>query len=724
MYADLYIILLLLTLLNSAQTWFQKDLESVLTHKEKSCVFPTVHQRKAMYECQYSSISAPTELFHSSVSVKPVWWCALTDNFDHYPEWRVCPETASTYAGNKPGHRCHFPFIYKNKLQTTCVRGGGKLHFADSEDTVPTDDGRSGYWWCATTGNFDRDGQWTKCRPQHAQQLPCHFSQRTHTAGGLVRGIQHECQPFVGHWVCRTELDQLRECPKRPFAQSDLKPDTEGGNDPGFPCHLPFQASLPMLSPGDQWIGQPRRRNVTECLPGTAQTTNRPESIYPPWIGYWCSTTADFDEHRLWTRCTIKPDRADAVNDRFRMNGIINLAELWSYLAWLSVFSGEERSKMHSPGQVYSQEFQQSLAEVERQRIKWEVGIGENQIDDEVQWWTWLAPFWWMSYKSNQTNWPISTTSSHTEDEENSEENPLSQGFQLPRWVEAWTSAGWSKFGQSMGKRWNRIKTLVRVGWNRSWSVAFALGFTTAVGVGLIAVGLFFICIDTHKRKQLVRLLDCKSDKKRGQIFIPEDSLLSIANCDPIYTPLNDHPPTYPSCTLPVFTQDVCPANGECQTDNSKIAVRSNSVPLPIQRHARSKFDGIEILDHTEVFFKTASSCQPFARTPCWPNPELNCACYQRQLRRVLEVLLSTIRKSEVREELRESVYNLQYLTHSLLDRRATLNPGCGCLSTLRESNRAISMAYPTQSVESDLINDPVQPTAPPPSYEQLSNFD
>ncbi|KAF6769579.1 hypothetical protein AHF37_12466 [Paragonimus kellicotti] len=479
-----------------------------------------------------------------------------------------------------------------------------------------------------------------------------------------------------------------------------------------------------MLSPGGQWIGQPRRRNVTGCLPGTAQTTNRPESMYPPWIGYWCSTTADFDEHKLWTRCTVKSDRTDDIKTLFRMKGMTNLAELWTYMAWLNVFSEEERDKLHSPGQVYSQEFQQSLAEVERQRIEWEVGIDDNRIDDEVQWWTWLAPFWWTSYKSNHTNWPISMTSSHIEGEEDTQKNPLSQGFQLPRWVEAWTSAGWSNFGQSMGKRWNRIKTLVRAGWNRSWSVAFAFGFTTAVGVGLIAVGMFFICIDTHKRKQLIRLLDCKSDKRRGQMFIPEDSLLSIANCDPIYTPLTDHPPTYPSCTLPISTQVVCPANSECQSDSSKIALRSNSVLSSTQIHARSKFDDLEILDHAEVFFKTANSYQSFARTPCWPNPELNCACYQRQLRQALEVLLSTIRKSEVREELRESVYNLQYLTHSLLDRRAILNPSCVCLSTLRESNRATPVAYLAQSVDNDLTNDPVQPTAPPPSYEQLSNSD
>ncbi|TNN10525.1 Epididymal sperm-binding protein, partial [Schistosoma japonicum] len=157
--------------------WEEKNptkLSTEINLTKRQCIFPSVHKRKAIYECQHIDISPPNEQISmtNQYSLESKWWCPLTDNFDHYPEWQNCPVTTSTYAGNQPGKQCHFPFIYRKRLYSTCIRTNGELYFDNINDPMPIDNGKSGYWWCSTTKDFDFDGLWTKCRPQLAYQLP------------------------------------------------------------------------------------------------------------------------------------------------------------------------------------------------------------------------------------------------------------------------------------------------------------------------------------------------------------------------------------------------------------------------------------------------------------------------------------------------------------------------------------------------------------------------
>lgn len=51
------------------------------------------------------------------------------------------------YGGEPGGQPCVFPFIYKKQTFYTCTNQDAQL----------------GRFWCATTGNYDKDGQWSYC---------------------------------------------------------------------------------------------------------------------------------------------------------------------------------------------------------------------------------------------------------------------------------------------------------------------------------------------------------------------------------------------------------------------------------------------------------------------------------------------------------------------------------------------------------------------------------
>ncbi|XP_048586187.1 matrix metalloproteinase-9 [Nematostella vectensis] len=62
-----------------------------------------------------------------------------------------CPRSCGfcTYGGTAKGAPCKFPFIYKRKMYTGCMRSKWKAY--------------KGTHWCGTTDNVDRDNQWGLC---------------------------------------------------------------------------------------------------------------------------------------------------------------------------------------------------------------------------------------------------------------------------------------------------------------------------------------------------------------------------------------------------------------------------------------------------------------------------------------------------------------------------------------------------------------------------------
>lgn len=717
---------------------------------EKSCVFPSVHRRAAIYECQHSFLSVPTEDFHSR---KPIWWCPLTDNFDHYPEWIHCPETASTYGGNHPGHECHFPFVYQKRIHTTCIRNSGELVFSHSDDPVPVDTGQSGYWWCSTTGDFDRDGKWTRCRPQLAHQLPCHFSKLSVWTGGMVSGINYECQAFSGHWICMTELGQIRQCPTvSSSVQAISSPNTEGGNSPGRSCHFPFQATLLLLTKELTWTEPARKRNFTTCLPGTP---NSPLSglIYPPWIGYWCATTDNFDRDRLWTRCSIEPNQlppsASSVTTNLLSSPVSttsSLAEVWTQLGWFQQMSLEERHHLSTRTYAFSPEFERSLRLVESKRAYWDV----SRSSAHPSWWIWLAPFWWAAYGANQT--PVTTTPSNQYFTESSAEtldmratNPLTYGFQLPSWVDSWTSAGWLEFGLSMNDRWQKLVGSVHQRWHNTWLIAYAIGFASAVGALLFIVLTLFLCLDDTRRKQLVYTM-CKPKKWRRTLvtlpptFINEPTYVSC-------TPSNGTgPPKYPYAASP----DYCTSHATHMTDsaepemnkknkysqpeenclladssswcsvnpNAEISHHKRNSPRPVGREDSLDNElGYEIsLPKPDPFRRPDSAC------PCWPVRDLSCLRYQQQLNHALELIVNLIRTSENLDELSKSTDLRAQLQQLLFFRTPSSAPDSARSSQLAFlNNKTPGCGF--SPLEGGAFIDQAIPSAPPPSYEQVIDW-
>jgi len=96
-------------------------------------------------------------------------WCGTTSNYDVDRKYGLCAsETLFTYGGNAGGAPCVFPFVFLNTTYPSCTKDGR------------TDN----YRWCATTSNYDVDGQWAFCPDRESathggtgngDDSPCHF---------------------------------------------------------------------------------------------------------------------------------------------------------------------------------------------------------------------------------------------------------------------------------------------------------------------------------------------------------------------------------------------------------------------------------------------------------------------------------------------------------------------------------------------------------------------
>ncbi|XP_013913322.1 PREDICTED: uncharacterized protein LOC106542189 isoform X2 [Thamnophis sirtalis] len=98
------------------------------------CVFPFVFKNQVYTGCTTNGRSDGR------------YWCATSSNYDIDKMWRFCSEELGPDP-NIEDPTCVFPFIYKDKLYTTCTADGM----------------RNGKCWCATTSNYDVDKKWTYC---------------------------------------------------------------------------------------------------------------------------------------------------------------------------------------------------------------------------------------------------------------------------------------------------------------------------------------------------------------------------------------------------------------------------------------------------------------------------------------------------------------------------------------------------------------------------------
>ncbi|CAH8581256.1 unnamed protein product [Dicrocoelium dendriticum] len=606
------------------------------------------------------------------------------------------------------------------------MRTGEALKFHHPDDAIPIDDGKTGYWWCSTTPDFDRDGLWTRCRPQHAYMLPCHFPTRLSSSipvGGIVRGLDRECQPIGGNWLCRTELNQLRECPKqRDIRSENVEQQTEGGNDPGYPCYFPFQATVPILSANGNWVGKPSKRNLTHCLPGIEKSEFHPEFIFPPWIGYWCSTTANFDADHLWTRCSIHAAEKNALFAHTIFQSGQTLAHLWSYIHWLNWLSNSESSKLDPSTLAFSTEFENALKELNLYRTQWEIAHS-TEDNVELQWWTWLAPFWWTSYRLNHTNRLDGLLRHSTQT--NEESNPLSKGFQLPQWVESWTSGvSWSNSGKEMNARWKKLKLIVSSQWYKSWFTAYLLGILTAVGVIVTMHLLFFAGIERRKREAVFQIM-CKDRGKNPKQYdnvtgVPQDGTL----------------PGYPYFSRPGICSDELDAGVGSQPSGQTRpnSYSSQSCFFHPFCHAEEtdqhKTDCIKVMNIVlENSDNEGVNCQTNINTdrssavhfPCWSCTKYaTCVWHYLSIREALDRVHGDLRKNEMCNSV-----TWQHLCDLIWKHRQPTLTNCEFCRSMIDSTYEVperDEECPRELTCPNRVTEPcVEPSAPPPSYDQVA---
>ncbi|XP_060137181.1 uncharacterized protein LOC132592948 [Zootoca vivipara] len=257
----------------------------------RPCVFPFVYEGETFYKCTQKD--SPTRHF----------WCATTGNFDKDGKWSFCADIE--YGGIANGQPCVFPFTYKSRTFYTC---------SNEDDPL-------GRFWCATTGDYDKDQKWSSCvdtRLSTRPTGPCVFpfiykgkSYMSCTTDGeseiklwcsLTSNYDEDqkwtyCDLSVGqHCVCpfiyngKSYSSCTKDDANAMWCATEVDPDTKemieskwkecktkenGGNDDGRPCVFPFV-----------YNGE----TFNTCTNKNA-------------MGYWCATTGNYDKDGKWSIC-------------------------------------------------------------------------------------------------------------------------------------------------------------------------------------------------------------------------------------------------------------------------------------------------------------------------------------------------------------------------------------------------------------------------------------
>ncbi|XP_032091849.1 epididymal sperm-binding protein 1-like [Thamnophis elegans] len=256
----------------------------------RHCVFPFIYRGKSYYTCtEVDSQNHP--------------WCATTANYDKSPQWKYCAKTE--YGGNSGGKPCVFPFLYMSHVYYTCAgRPDHKGPFwcsttgsydkdkkwsycADNrlDANYPTSpcifpfifenklystctiDGRSdGRLWCSISSNFDIEPIWAYCEPSH----------------NFLFIYKNK-----SYYSCTTEGDLYNQlwCATTPNYDKDSRWKScsfqeYGGNSNGQPCVFPFNY---------------KEEAVTTCIDEDEKNETNGR--------FWCATTENFDVDMKWTFC-------------------------------------------------------------------------------------------------------------------------------------------------------------------------------------------------------------------------------------------------------------------------------------------------------------------------------------------------------------------------------------------------------------------------------------
>ncbi|XP_060137515.1 epididymal sperm-binding protein 1-like isoform X1 [Zootoca vivipara] len=153
--------------------------------------------------------------------------------------------------GNDGGAPCVLPFVYKRQTFYTCI----------DQDTKHKD------FWCATTGDFDKDWKWSYCADtiRNICVFPFVYKDVSYSSCTMRNDKHMWCATSVDHDSRR--MNGWKHCKTKEY----------GGNDGGRPCAFPFVF---------------RGETFHTCINDDSQI-----------IFSWCATTGSYDKDKKWSYC-------------------------------------------------------------------------------------------------------------------------------------------------------------------------------------------------------------------------------------------------------------------------------------------------------------------------------------------------------------------------------------------------------------------------------------
>nr|XP_060636643.1 uncharacterized protein LOC132778050 isoform X4 [Anolis sagrei ordinatus] len=206
----------------------------------RPCVFPFIFRGKSYSAC------TPEGTDDGQL------WCATTNNYDRDSKWKAC--SIQEYEGNSVGKVCVFPFIYNGTIYNTCTNKNNS----------------DGQFWCATTGNYDKDKQWSYCADTRlGPNQPCifPFTYNGKSYWSCIADGESSGKP----WCSLTS--NYNEDPRRIYCNSS----EYGGNTGGNSCVFPFAY---------------KSRTYYTCTSEDVVTGH-----------FWCATTGSYDKDKQRSYC-------------------------------------------------------------------------------------------------------------------------------------------------------------------------------------------------------------------------------------------------------------------------------------------------------------------------------------------------------------------------------------------------------------------------------------
>ncbi|XP_039605446.1 epididymal sperm-binding protein 1-like isoform X2 [Polypterus senegalus] len=259
------------------------------------CVFPFIHQGKSYSYC----------ITYNEDRRLP--WCATTSNYDKDKQWGYCPKSGIKAVDGNAGPECVFPFVYKGKWCFTCTK-------EDSDKK-----------WCAVTSNYDEDKKWAYCSDKGVPVVGGNSN-----GAACVFPFIYEGQSYSS--CIKKNSDKLWCATTGNYDKDKQWSFCPGTSDPSCAFPFTYQNKMYMFCTTANWVaGRPwcslnlnYEGKWKYCSTSGVQTfggnADWPYCVFPfiyKGVTYnsctkvdsekeWCSITSNYDDEKLWGYCATE----------------------------------------------------------------------------------------------------------------------------------------------------------------------------------------------------------------------------------------------------------------------------------------------------------------------------------------------------------------------------------------------------------------------------------